>query len=124
MRNKILVTMLLAALLPASAPATAAHAARKSPFSAEEQTVIRRNALLAPLARRDPLLLRRTLDALEKSKGEPAAAQDRSGLAPAGDALPDRAHNPDLDQMLQASPEATLELIQLIKKAGGGRRNN
>jgi|SRR6516165_8382728 len=85
-------------------------------FSESDRAVIARNELLADLVDRNPILVRRTLDAL-KELGD---MQTRGALERAS-------KNPDVDRLIRtpaetfASPEAANDLFQLLKQASRSR---
>jgi hypothetical protein len=92
-------------------------------FTATEAAVVARNAILSALIQNDPWVVRRLLDSMTAIEAGTAAY----GLPPSG-AQPEGAPNagisldprtdPDLDRLQRSSPEAVLDLFQLLKQAG------
>ena len=91
-------------------------------FTAPEIMIITRNAALSTLIQENPWLVRQLLNAL--ATVEPAAPTDRpaqrtddQGVGGAARDVLDPRANPDLDRLQRASPEAALDLFQLLKQA-------
>jgi hypothetical protein len=94
-------------------------------FTPAEVAVIARNAALINALQEHPWTVRRLLDALaaveagadasSSPRGENArgAARRSPGEAPSLDPQA----NPDLDQLQRSSPEAVLDLFEILKKA-------
>jgi hypothetical protein len=128
MRVRVFFAIILAMVLPGTAPlADLRHSGDPPTFTVEEQAIIRRNAALVALADRDPWLVRQVLDAItaaaRQSKNEPGP--DRAGrMALEREPAPEPARNPDLEQFGRASPEAAHDLFQLIKKASAGTKRS
>jgi hypothetical protein len=122
MRNRILLAIGLATALPA-AGALAQATGDPPAFTAQEQTIIGRNAALSELVGRDPQLVRKVLDAIAAAETMRAApALDPPNSKPGGRGqTPDPSHNPDLQQLERVSPEAALDLFQRIKRASRNR---
>jgi hypothetical protein len=122
MKRTLCIVLLLIVTLPAAlAVAERVDAGTAPEFSSADQALIRRNAALEQLVRRDPVLVRRALDAIAASKAETLPSySDRSAKLPRPEPAPDPVHNPDLDQLGRSSPEAAHDLFQLIKKAAAG----
>lgn len=121
MRNRILLAIGLATALP-SAGAWAQASGEPGAFTAQEQTIISRNAALSGLVDRDPQLVRKVLDAIASAE----TMRVGPGLEPPDDKsgrgqTPDPSHNPDLRQLERVSPEAALDLFQRIKRASRNR---
>jgi hypothetical protein len=102
------------------------------PFSVEDQRIIKRNAALASLVRRDPWLVRQALDTLAgvplvsgRNSGLPeiqqGAGKQKGQRKPDAEPRLDLKRNPDLDEFSRTSPEAAHDLFQLIKQAGRPR---
>jgi hypothetical protein len=119
-RRLHLAFLLIVALPIGSAIAQAPSAAPV--FSTEEQTVIRRNAALNDLLPRDPVLVRKVLDAIAFTKTGGARSNDGKSRKP--ERPPNPKSNPDLENFGRASPEAAHDLFQLIKKAGQKRQSS
>jgi hypothetical protein len=119
MRSRILLAIGIATALPCGG----ALAQADGSFTAQEQTIIARNAALSELVGRDPQLVRRVLDAIASAETMRAAPSlDLSDGKPGGGGqTPDPPHNPDLQQLERVSPEAALDLFQRIKRASGNR---
>jgi hypothetical protein len=102
---------------------------RTATFSAEDERIIARNEALTRLAKKNPQAVRRVLDLIEnvqlrKTEGlESGSSAGESRRAPV--ARPNKRFdpkaNPDLEQLLGSSPEATHDLFQLLKQAGAKR---
>jgi hypothetical protein len=122
MRNRILLAIGLATALP-SVGALAQAGGELRPFTAQEQTIISRNTALSELVDRDPQLVRKALDAIAAAETMRAGpANDLPNSKPRGiGQTPDPSHNPDLQQLERASPEAALDLFQRIKRASRNR---
>jgi hypothetical protein len=119
MRSRILLAIGIATALPSAGALAQAGGA----FTAQEQTIISRNAALSELVDRDPQLVRKVLDAIasaETMRAGPALDPPNSKPGGLGQA-PDPSHNPDLRQLERVSPEAALDLFQRIKRASGNR---
>jgi len=119
MRSRILLAIGIATALPAAG----ALAQAGGSFTAQEQTIIGRNAALSELVDRDPQLVRKALDAIASAETMRAApALDLPNSKPGGRGqTPDPSHNPDLQQLERVSPEAALDLFQRIKRASRNR---
>jgi hypothetical protein len=113
----------LALLLIVALPIGSAIAQAPSPvFSTQEQAVIRRNAALNDLLPRDPVLVRKVLDAIAFANSGGARSNDGQKRKP--ERPPNPKSNPDLENLGRASPEAAHDLFQLIKKAGQKRQSS
>lgn len=124
MPNRLHFALLLALALPAG-PALADLVSSTTPpqFTAEEQTLIRRNAALDELAPSDPWVVRYALDEIAKARSEtPPDSSDRAAVRRRYERPPEPERNPDLDQLGRASPEAAHDLFLLIKKAAEGAK--
>lgn len=117
---------LLVALTALADPAAAElRAIPEAPpvFSATETAVVARNAILSGLIQNDPWAVRRLLDSMAAiAAGTAPYGLPRSGAQPegapnAGISL-DPKTDPDLDRLQRSSPEAVLDLFQLLKQAG------
>jgi hypothetical protein len=124
MWNRLHLALLLALALPAaSAFADIIYSNAPPEFTADEQAVIHRNAALNQLmgADGDPWLVRRVLDEIAATKSGTArelvsgSASHRKVERP-----PQPECNPDLDDLARSSPEASHDLLLLIRKAAGG----
>jgi hypothetical protein len=82
-------------------------------FTGEELVIINRNASLLEMSKTNPWIVRRLLDALEKADTD--STDNKSPPPPSADGNSD---NPDLGRIERASPEAVLDLFQLMKQAG------
>jgi hypothetical protein len=92
-------------------------------FTAAEAAVIARNAALSALIQDNPRVVRQLLDALAAVKpdtpadGETRRTDDKRSPGGGSEILDPRA-NPDIDRLQRSSPEAVLDLFQLLKQAG------
>jgi hypothetical protein len=122
MRNRLLLAIGIATALPAAGALAQAGGEPRS-FTAQEQTIIGRNAALSELVDRDPQLLRKVLDAIASAETMRAgpALDPPSGKPGGRGETPDPSRNPDLQQLERVSPEAALDLFQRIKRASGNR---
>lgn len=91
-----------------SALADMVAATERPSFSAAEQLVIARNASLVQAVRNDPWAVRQFMDRLNETPSNQSPADGQ----PAAD--------PDIQRFERASPEASLDLLQIIKQAGNG----
>jgi hypothetical protein len=100
--------------------------ARPATFSAEEERVIARNEALTALVKKNPQAVRRVLDLIENAHvrkteglevGSSAGDGKRGPVAKLNKSFDPKA-NPDLEQLLGSSPEASHDLFQLLKRAG------
>jgi hypothetical protein len=123
MNNRFRLAILLIFLLPIGGAIAQAPAAPAPAFSAAEQAVIRRNSALHALLPRDPLLVRRVLDAIASANTGGARSND-GGKPRKPERPPNPKSNPDLENLGRASPEAAHDLFQLIKKAGQKRQRS
>jgi hypothetical protein len=92
-------------------------------FSAADQQIIKRNATLSQLVKRDPWLVKQVLQAIAapprqapETGGRQGMTRERGAVAPVSD------RDPDLQQLERSSPEAAHDLFQLIKKAIAGKK--
>jgi hypothetical protein len=108
-RKYFLAVIIMTTLLigPAGADSTGAPPS----FTPDEQVIIDRNASLRDMSKANPWVARRLLDALQK-----IGPESKSHQAP-----PPTGNNPDLDRLERSSPEAALDLFQLLKQAGARR---
>jgi hypothetical protein len=92
-------------------------------FSASETAVIARNAILSTLVQDDPWAVRHLLDAMAALQanadpnGPARPGNKREGGPNSGVSL-DPKTDPDLDRLQRSSPEAVLDLFQVLKQAG------
>ena len=119
----LILTVWAVALVPAVSHAQAADGRERPAFTAQDRTVIERNATLKGLVGRDPGLVRRVLDAIAaepRPSEQVAGAMERDAVLTTPPPKPSR--NPDLDNLERSSPEAAHDLFQLIKKAVESRK--
>jgi hypothetical protein len=92
-------------------------------FTATETAVVARNAILSTLIQNDPWAVRHLLDSMAAIEagtatyGLPRSGGPHEAAPDAGIALDPRT-DPDLDRLQRSSPEAVLDLFQLLKQAG------
>jgi hypothetical protein len=95
-------------------------------FTAAEVAVIARNTLLTNVVQEHPWIVRRLLDALAAVEAGGAAtsstpgtdsARGKEGHSPGQAPSIDPKANPDLGQLERSSPEAVLDLFEILKKA-------
>jgi hypothetical protein len=95
-------------------------------FSPHDKIIIERNATLRTLSSQDPQLVRRILDAISTSEQQGTQPTERIDLGIGAKPAPiekKRDADPDLENLERSSPEAAHDLFQLIKKAGGERKD-
>lgn len=119
-RSSLARAMMLAALMNLAVPAGSASAQEttvSAPLSAVEQSILDDNPAIAQLAS-DPTLLRAVLDRIAAAISNPA--NTRGGLEQVdADTLRLFGQNPVLLQVWRSSPEASADLLALIRTAAG-----
>jgi hypothetical protein len=123
MTRQFRLAVLLILALPIGSAIAQAPSSSAPQFSAQEQTIIRRNSALNDLLPRDPMLVRKVLDAIAFANTGGARSNDDSKRRKP-ERPPNPKSNPDLESFGRASPEAAHDLFQLIKKAGQKRQSS
>lgn len=118
----VLLALVGAALLGSANVGSAALASEAAALSETEAAWLADNPALAEIAALDPVQLREVLDQLASVIANPGS--ERGGL-PAVDETTARllGENPVLMQAWRSSPEASADLLQLIRVASGGRKS-
>jgi hypothetical protein len=123
MTHRIRLAVLLILALPVGSAIAQPPSSSAPAFSAQEQAVIRRNSALNDLLPRDPVLVRKVLDAI--AFANTGGARSNDGSKPRKpERPPNPKSNPDLESFGRASPEAAHDLFLLIKKAGQKRQSS
>jgi hypothetical protein len=97
---------------------------KRPEFSAADRSVIDRNSALKQIVDSDPWLVRRFLDLLaaQARAMDAPIGRNAGSLEPAAEPPSDPEHNPDLEALWRASPEASHDLFLLIKQAVSGAK--
>jgi hypothetical protein len=89
-------------------------------LSDTEAALLKENPVLAELATTSPRLLREVLDRLARAMANPTGARGGLDQLTEGD-LELLEQNPALFQAWRSSPEASADLLELIRVAAGGK---
>ncbi|RYE08030.1 MAG: hypothetical protein EOP22_15295 [Hyphomicrobiales bacterium] len=119
------IAALLLGVLPigiAGIASTEVHAAETAiVLSADEQEMLAANPALAELAVDAPELLREVLDRIAEALAHPSKTRGGMGQLDA-DTIRLFGQNPILLNVWRSSPEASADLLQLIRIAAGGSK--